>query len=128
MRNPILFALTGATAAVIGLSAFRAAGPQESPKYMHITTIESIIPGGLGRSRVITTQPDGTQQMENLENFYSLAGINFANIQSNEKFIITRLNQLEADGWHLTEVTAGTQSPSEGFAQGIYMTRYLLKK
>ncbi len=112
----------------VGLTAFRSAAPAEAPKYMQVTTVESIIPGGLGRSKVITTQADGTQTQEDLENFYSLVGINFGNIQKNEQFIVARLNQLEADGWHLQSSTVGVQSPADTKGGGIYMTRYLFKK
>lgn len=129
MRKSLTLSLVAATAAAtFGLtSAFRSAAPHAS-EFMQVTTIESIIPGGLGRSRMITTNADGTQKLEEMENFYSLAGINFANVQKNEAQILARISQLETEGWHLERVTTGTQSPSQGFAQGIYMTRYLLKK
>jgi hypothetical protein len=129
MRKSLPLLLIAATvAATFGLtSAFRPAAPQAS-QFMQVTTIESIIPGGLGRSRIITTNPDGSQKLDEMENFYSLAGINFGNIQKNETLILTKITQLENDGWHLERVSTGTQSPSEGYAQGIYMTRYLFKR
>ncbi|MBC7446919.1 MAG: hypothetical protein H7330_02550 [Hymenobacteraceae bacterium] len=95
---------------------------------MQVTTIESIIPGGIGRSRMLTTNADGTQKIDEMENFYSLAGINFGNIQKNEAQILTTLSRLENEGWHLERVTTGVQSPADTKGGGIYMTRYLLKK
>ena len=97
-------------------------------QYMQLTTVESIIPGGLGRSKMITTKVDGTFTEEKMENFYSMVGINFGNIEANDKDIVNKLNSLTADGWELAQVTSGSQSPSTGYEQGIFMTRYLFKK
>lgn len=129
MRKSLSLALVAATAAAtFGLtSAFRTAAPQAA-QFMQVTTVESIIPGGLGRSRMIVTNPDGTQKLDEMENFYSMTGINFANIQKNEAQILARLTQLESEGWHLERVTTGVQSPPASGGGGIYMTRYLLKK
>lgn len=127
MRKPLLFVLSAAAAGVLGLSAFRSAAPAAT-QYMQITTIESIVPAGLGRSRIIVTNPDGTQKDEEMENFYSLTGINFGNIKKNDQAIISRINQMEADGWQLVQTTVGVQSPSENQTGGIYMSRYLFKK
>ncbi len=129
MRKSLTLTLVAvASAATFGLtSAFRTAAPNAT-QFMQVTTIESIVPGGLGRSRLITTNSDGTQKLDEMENFYSLAGINFANIQKNEAQILTRIAALENEGWHLERVTTGVQSPSETQTGGIYMTRYLFKK
>ncbi|MBK8441937.1 MAG: hypothetical protein IPL35_00340 [Sphingobacteriales bacterium] len=102
---------------------------QGSPKQlMQVTTVESIIPGGLGRSRMIVTLPDGTQQEQDLENFYSLVGINFGNIKQNDNAILNKLNALITEGWEIENIATGVQSPSEGVAQGIFITRYLLSR
>ncbi len=128
MRKSLTLSLVAVSAAtVLGLTAFRTATPHAAA-FMQVTTIESIIPGGIGRSRMLTTNADGTQKQEDMENFYSLAGINFANIQKNEAQILARITLLESEGWQLDRVTTGVQSPSQGTAQGIYMTRYLFKK
>jgi uncharacterized protein YfaP (DUF2135 family) len=63
-----------------------------------------------------------------MENFYSLAGINFGNVQSNERSIVSKINQITGEGWELHQVTSGVQSPSDANAQGIFITRYLFKK
>ena len=129
MRQSLPLLLVAATAAAtFGLTtAFRSAAPQAT-QFMQFTTVESIIPGGLGRSRMIITAPDGTQKLEEMENFYSMTGINFGNIQKNEAQILAKITQFESEGWQLDRVTTGTQSPSETQTGGIYMTRYLLKK
>lgn len=99
-----------------------------SQNYMQITTIESIIPGGLGRSRMIVTDPSGKQTETELKNFYSMVGINLENIKSNDSGILKTLNDYAKDGWRVAQVTAGTQSPSEQYPQGIFITRYLMEK
>jgi hypothetical protein len=117
------------TLLIVSLFAFKSV--EDTPKrvlYMQVSTIESIIPGGLGRSKMIITLPDGKQNDAGMENFYSIAGINFGNVQSNERAIINKINQITAEGWELHQVTSGVQSPSDGNAQGIFITRYLFKK
>ena len=105
-----------------------ASSPDGGYEYMMVTTIESIIPAGLGRSRILITNPDGSQKDSKMQNFYSVAGINFGNIQDNNAQIIQMINENVANGWELFSVTTGTQSPSEGYGQGIYMTRYLFRR
>jgi hypothetical protein len=117
------------TLLLVSLFAFKSV--EDTPKkvvFMQVSTIESIIPGGLGRSKMIVTLPDGKQNDAGMENFYSIAGINFGNVQSNERAIINKINQITAEGWELHQVTSGVQSPSDGNAQGIFITRYLFKK
>jgi hypothetical protein len=114
---------------LVSLLAFKNA--EDIPKktlYMQVSTIESIIPAGIGRSKMIVTLPDGKQNDSGMENFYSVGGINFGNVQSNERVIIERINQLTAEGWELHQVTSGVQSPSASNSQGIFITRYLFKK
>ena len=49
-------------------------------KFMQISTVESVVSGGLGRSKMIITNPDGSQKESDLENLFSLVGINFKNL------------------------------------------------
>ncbi len=126
-------------------------------EYKVITTVESVVPGGAGRSRII----ENTQQMDagqlttarengkksdqgevrrkdakidklnetKLLNFYSLVGINFQNIASNDAIITDRINELAADGWELVFVTSGVESDAgEVDRQGIFITRYIFKR
>jgi hypothetical protein len=99
-----------------------------SQEYMQITAIESVIPGGFGRSRLIATKPDGQIEELPLENYFSMVGINFSNIRNNDKIITTKLNELAKLGWNLVSVTSGVYSGSENRAAGISITRYVLRK
>ena len=62
-------------------------------------------------------------------NFYSVTGINFQNIASNDALMTSKLNQLAADGWELMFVTGGVESDAgKEDDQGIYITRFIFKK
>lgn len=97
-------------------------------QYMQITTVESVVAGGLGRSKMIVSHPDGSQKESGLENLFSMAGINFKNIKENENAILTTLKSYTDEGWTLDKVTSLTLSPSDNGGNGIFMTRYLLSK
>ncbi|MEO9803707.1 MAG: hypothetical protein ABJF04_10690 [Reichenbachiella sp.] len=133
------------------------ANGQTVPTYKVITVVESIVPAGLGRSRMIenetdlniddftTTRTDGKKSDQKeikrgdakvdefseskLLNFYSVTGINFQNIASNDALISSKLNQLAAEGWELMFVTGGVESDSgKSDGKGIYITRFVFKK
>jgi len=126
-------------------------------QYKVITSIESIVPGGLGRSRIIentdqadsealtTSRTDGKHSEQGsisrkqikvnefnetkLLNFYSLVGINFQNIASNDATITDRLNIMAAEGWELMHVTSAVESDAgETDGNGIFVTRYIFKR
>jgi hypothetical protein len=105
-------------------TAASAAGKQ---KFMQITTIESVVAGGFGRSKIIITKDDGSQEERDLENLFSLAGINLKNTKSNESSIVQILRVQTEQGWQLMQVTPLTLSPG-GNGPGIFMTRYLFSK
>lgn len=98
-----------------------------SQKFMQITTIESVVGGGLGRSKMIITKEDGSQDERDMENLFSLTGLNLKNIKSNESDILKTLKSFTDDGWKLYQVIPLTLSPGDKGA-GIFMTRYLLSK
>ena len=75
---------------IIALSITTIAFAQE---FTLVTTIESVVPGGLGRSRMITTNSDGKMKETSMENFFSLVGINFKNIKENEDQLLKILGQ-----------------------------------
>ena len=113
MKNVFLLA------AMLLLSA---ADMMAQTQYAVITSVESIIPAGLGRSRIIsnkenlnsanytTKRTDGTTsdmasvkredlKIDNFEetkllNFYSATGINFQNVASNDAIISAKLNEM----------------------------------
>ncbi|MEO5892623.1 MAG: hypothetical protein ABIQ31_20415 [Ferruginibacter sp.] len=97
-------------------------------KFMQVNTVESVVNGGLGRSKMIITNPDGSQKESDMENLFSLVGINFKNIKSNEGQVLKTLKTYTDDGWKLDQVTSFTLSPADGGGMGIFMTRYLLSK
>lgn len=96
--------------------------------FMQITTLESVMAGGLGRSKMIVTNPDGSQEDSDMKNLFSLAGINLKNIKSNEEKIVKILKDYSDNGWKLDHVTSLTLSPNDSGSSGVFMTRYLLSK
>ncbi len=119
------FVLIGAAIIFVGFSAANApaGGGHE---FMQVTTIESVVPGGLGRSRMITIDGSGNMEEVKLENFYSLVGINFKNVRFNDQAITSKISALSQQGWELVQVTSGVESTPE--KTGIFITRYLFRK
>lgn len=99
-------------------------------EYKQITAVESVVPGGLGRSRILTTDDNGQTREKELKNFYSLVGINFDNITNNDRVIVERLNDFSNDGWELFSVITGSnQQASQGNSSGgIFITRYIFRR
>ena len=126
-------------------------------EYKIITTVESIVAGGIGRSRMTeakqendykpltTSRTEGTKSDQGdvsrgeikidafdetkLLNFYSLAGINFQNIASNDALITAKINEMVNEGWQLNFVTSGVESVgSASDNHGIYITRLFFTK
>lgn len=129
----------------------------QTVQYKIITSVESIVPMGIGRSRIVeekadidaeaftTERTNGKKSKQKdvkrsdakvnkfaetkLLNFYSMAGINFQNIASNDALTSSKINKLSAEGWELAFVTSGVESDSgKGDGKGIYITRYIFKK
>ncbi len=96
-------------------------------KFVQVTTIESVVGGGLGRSKIIITKEDGSQEEKDLNNLFSIAGINFKNIKENETSILQTLKSFTDNGWKIFSNTPLTLSPGSN-GSGIFMTRYLLTK
>lgn len=97
-----------------------------SKEFMQVTTVESVLAGGLGRSKMIITNPDGEQKESDMENLFSMVGINFKNIKGNEKKLVRTLKSYTDKGWKIEYVTSLTLSQNDSGAGGIFMTRYLL--
>jgi hypothetical protein len=113
---------------ITGLSASAQDVKPAVPKqFMQITTVESVVAGGLGRSRMIVTNADGTQSEADLNNLFSMAGINFGNIKENEDKVLRTIKQYTNDGWKIEHVIPLSLSPS-GNSIGIFMTRYVLSR
>lgn len=90
-------------------------------EYMQVTTIESLVPGGAGRSRMLVTDRSGNAQELPMSNVFSFGGINFGNIKDNDKSITVKMNELSEQGWELTATTTAAN-------ESLFITRYLLKK
>ena len=97
-------------------------------QFLQINTVESVVSGGFGRSKMIITYPDGSQKEAEMENLFSLTGINFKNIKENEDKIVKTLKSFTDDGWKVDHVVSLTLSQNDNGAGGIFMTRYLLSK
>jgi len=127
-----LFSALMMGAALVLFFGFRTENSEMKYQYRQFSTVESIIPGGLGRSRVIQTSESGTEIEKELKNFYSMVGINFGNISNNDRVIVERINEWSSEGWELYSVSTGVQSPSVsdngGSTGGIFITRYLFRK
>jgi hypothetical protein len=122
-----------------------------------VTVVESIVPMGLGRSRMIenmtdvntedfkTSRVDGKTSSQRtvsrkelkvekfdetkLLNFFSAAGINFQNIASNDAMIAARIMELESEGYSLAYVTSAVESFSgTDDGGGIFISRMYFKK
>lgn len=138
---------------MVSLSSFA----QTTVQYKVVTVVESIVPGGLGRSRVIETKSDvnaadfTTERTDGkdskqrnvkrsdakvdsfletkLLNFFSTAGINFQNVASNDAIITSKMNELAKDGWKLAFVTSGVESDGgKDDGNGIFITRLIFTK
>ncbi|WP_303310176.1 hypothetical protein [Hymenobacter sp. BT730] len=112
------------------LAAKAVAGTAPSYTYMHMTTIESVVAGGLGRSRILFTPEFKGQKEATLENLFSLTGININNVRTNEQAIVQLLNDITSEGWELVQAVPLTQTlQSAGTTgQGIFLTRYTFRK
>jgi hypothetical protein len=134
MKTNFMYAALGAafTLCLFTIWAFKPAEKNTATyyEYKQFSTVESIVPGGLGRSRILSTDKSGTMVEKDLMNFYSLVGINFSNISNNDKLIVDKVNEYCSDGWELYQVTTGSStSQSNGnTSNGIFITRYLFRK
>ena len=124
-------------------------------EYKIISVIESVVPNGLGRSRMLAeTQPvdyksattirteEGKEKSDKsrseirtkvfeetkLLNFYNIGGIRFNNIATNDALITAKLNDEAAKGWVLSFVTSGVESSGDKDKIGIYATRFILRR
>lgn len=125
-------------------------------EYKTVTVIESIIPSGIGRSRMISAEEDrdfkefttrrteqdnernksdrGEIRVKNFDetkllNFFNVGGIRFQNIAANDAVVTSKINSLAAEGWELAFVNSGVESYSGSEDEnGIFITRYIFKR
>lgn len=123
MKNTLLFFVgVLVSTLIISFTAFKGKTEyQESkPKYLHVNVLESVLEGGMGRSRCIVTFPDGNSEEFDLDNYYSLVGANFGNIKANDKKLTLKINQLAEQGYQIISQSSG--------GQGIYSTKIIMEK
>ena len=125
-------------------------------EYQTVTVIESIIPNGIGRSRMISTEAErdykeftserseednsrnkssrGDIRVKNFEetkllNFFNLGVIRFQNIAANDSVVTSKINAMAEEGWELAFVNSGVESyGGKDDENGIYVTRYIFKR
>jgi len=124
-------------------------------EYKIFTVVESVVPNGLGRSRMIAETEavdyksattiryeDGKDKSDKkrseirtkafeetkLLNFYNIGGIRFNNIATNDAMVTAKLNDLASQGWELTVVTERVEYSGNKEEQGVYATRYILRR
>lgn len=125
-------------------------------EYKVITSVESIVPNGLGRSRLISANEErnykeftstrseeddernksdrGEIRVKNFDetkllNFYNIGGIRFQNIAANDAVITSKINTMIEEGWDLAFVTSAVESEAgKGDGNGIFITRYIFKR
>ena len=120
-----LFASISVIAIICSIYAFNkpvSAGTE----FLQVTAVESVVPGGLGRSRLITIGEGGKMDEVKLENFFSMVGINFENIRLNDKMITDKISYLTSQGWELKFVSTGVYAADK--STGIFITRYTFAK
>tara|TARA_B110000459_G_scaffold72724_1_gene81616 strand:+ start:462 stop:854 length:393 start_codon:yes stop_codon:yes gene_type:complete len=125
LSNTVL--ISGA-ALLMMASIFAFSAPAPSYEYQTFTTIESIVPGGMGRSRMLLDNGSGSLDEQKIKNLYSVVGIKMENIFNNDLSVTEQLNDLSEDGWELAFTNTGVQSPTDGGSNGIYCTRYILRR
>jgi hypothetical protein len=125
MKNQILV-LSISVAMIVSIFAFNTPAPVY--EYMSLTTVESIVPGGLGRSRMLIDDGNGNLDEQKIKNLYSMVGIKMENVFDNDQDVVSKLNDLSSEGWELAFANTGVQSPSQGGNTGIYCTRYILRR
>lgn len=136
--------------------ALAAVGFASAQEFKVVTSVESIVPNGLGRSRIIMhneakdykeytstqTEEDNTRNKSSrgdirvkdfdetkLLNFYNIGGIRFQNIAANDALISSMLTDMAAQGWELVFVASAVEAEAgKGDGQGIFVTRYIFKK
>ena len=144
------------TILIIALTLFCFIDANAQVEFKVVTSVESIVPMGLGRSRIIsgneekdykeytstqTEDDNGRNKSDRSEirvkdfdetkllNFYNVAGIRFQNIAANDALITSKINTMIQEGWELAFVTSAVESDSgKGDGNGIFITRYIFKR
>ena len=156
-KNAITFVL--ATALLFTLFAFannKNDKPTGEVEFTSFTVVESIIPDGLGRSRIINSlekkdykeytsvksaedksrnKSDRSEiRVKNYEetkllNFYTVVGLRFQNIAANDALVNDKVTTMLNEGWELVNIVAGVEAiGGKDDKNGIYLTRFYFKR
>lgn len=139
---------------ILALMSFSAAA--QKYEFRIITTVESIVPNGLGRSRMVSSndardyreyttsrsEEDNSRNSSDrseirvkgfdetkLLNFYNLGGIRFQNIAANDALVVSKLGAMTEEGWELAFVNSAVESDAgKDDGNGIFITRYIFRR
>lgn len=153
--NSITFSMA-LCAIVFSLLSFGSQPAETQYEFTSFTVVESIVPNGLGRSRIIscledrdyrefTTERSETNKKRNksdrgeirvnnfeetkLLNFFNIAGIRFQNIAANDALVNSKVNDMMSQGWELVTTNAAVESVGgETDTEGIFITRFYFKR
>ena len=145
--------------AIVAIAAVLFSFTSKAPagiEFTSFTVIESIVPNGIGRSRIInaleprdykafTTVRTGEDdernksdrdeiRVKNFEetkilNFYNIGGIRFQNIAANDAVVNSKVNDMLSQGWSIISITAGVESKGgKDDDDGIYITRFYFQR
>ena len=153
--NSISIALV-AFAFAMFLTSFDNSPADVQYEFTSFTVVESIIPNGLGRSRIIHATEDrdyreftsirtdedqkrnksdrGEIRVKNFEetkilNFFNAVGIRFQNIAANDAVVNSKVNAMLNEGWELVNTNAAVESVGDKTdTEGIFITRFYFKR
>ncbi|MFT6167715.1 MAG: hypothetical protein ACJASF_002415 [Vicingaceae bacterium] len=125
-------------------------------EFKTVTIIESIVPNGVGRSRIINSMEDrdykefskvmteddnsrnksdrGDIRVKEYEetkllNFYNIGGIRFQNIAANDAVIDSRVNAFLDEGWEIISINSAVEAyGGKDDSNGLFLTRFYFKK
>lgn len=138
--------------------SFKAATSEDSIKteFTSFTVIESIIPSGLGRSRIIDAIEErdykefakimseddngrnksdrGDIRVKNYEetkllNLYNMGGIRMQNIAANDAVVKSKVNTMLSEGWKIISINSAVEAfAGKDDTDGIFLTRYYFQR
>ncbi len=159
MKNNSVLNLAAIFIVLIALFSFtngNEASQAQEYEFTSFTIIESIVPNGIGRSRIINsleqrdykefttvkTFDDRSRNKSNrgdirvfnyeetkLLNFFNIGGIRFQNIAANDAVINSKVNTMLNEGWEIINIVSGVESVGgEDDLNGIFLTRFYFKR
>ena len=125
-------------------------------EFTSLTVIESIVPSGIGRSRIIQALEERDYKtytkvmseddkgrnkskradirVKNYEetkllNLYNMGGIRFQNIAANDAVLKSRVNAMLAEGWEIVSINSAVEAfAGKDDTDGIFLTRYYFQR